>query len=266
MTQRKKAAPAIHPTAIVHPDAELAPSVTVGAYSVIGAGVRLGEACEVMNHVTLEGPTVMGARNRIFAYASIGQDPQDKKFNPGEPSFLEIGDDNVVREFVTINRGTEHGGQVTRIGHRNWLMAYCHVAHDCQIGNDTVFANCATLGGHVTIGDRAYLGGFTAVHQFCSVGELVMTGGHTMIGQDVPPFVIATGNRVQLYGVNRIGLERAGVPAEEIKAVERAYRRFFRSKLRAVEALAAIESELADSSYAMRFVAFIRASTRGICR
>jgi UDP-N-acetylglucosamine acyltransferase len=266
MTHSKGDAPAIHPTAIVHPEARLGPGVTVGPYSVIGAGVELGEGCAVMNHVTLQGPTVFGRRNRIFPYASIGQDPQDKKFQPGENSALRIGDDNIIRESVTINRGTSGGGGTTRVGHRNWIMAYCHIAHDCHVGSDTVFANGATLGGHVTVGDKAYLGGFTAIHQFCSVGEMTMTGGQTMIAQDVPPFVIAAGNRARLYGVNRIGLERNGLSAQEIKAVEHAYRLFFRGKLSAEEALAQIESRFAESPHALRFAAFIRGSTRGICR
>ena len=266
MTQAKSDASTIHPTAVVHPKARLGKAVVIGPYSVIGSDVEIGDGTALANHVTVAGPTVLGRRNRVYPYASLGQDPQDKKFKPGEPSALEVGDDNMIREFVTLNRGTKGGGGVTRIGHRNWIMSYCHVAHDCQVGDDTVFANCATLGGHVHIGNAAYLGGFTAVHQFCSVGELTMTGGHTMIAQDVPPYVIATGNRVRLFGVNKIGLERNGVPAEEIKAIERAYKIYFRSHLRSEQGLATIEQELAHSPHAQRFAAFIRGSTRGICR
>jgi UDP-N-acetylglucosamine acyltransferase len=266
MTQAKVQAAQVHPTAIVHPKARLGKGVSVGPYCVIEAGVEIGEGTEVMNHVTLQGPLVLGRRNRVFPFASLGQDPQDKKFRPGEPSSLEIGDDNVIREYVTINRGTKGGTGVTRVGDRNWIMAYCHIAHDCQVGNDTVFANCATLGGHVHVDDFAYLGGFTAVHQFCSVGEMVMTGGHTMIAQDVAPYVIAVGNRVRLFGINKIGLERNGVPPEDIKAIQEAYRLYFRSKLSSEEGLAAIESKLAGSSYAQRFAAFIRNSKRGVCR
>ena len=266
MTQAKSDAPIIHPTAVVHPGARLGKAVVVGPYCVIDADVELGEGTELSNHVTVHGPTVLGRRNRVYPYASLGQDPQDKKYRPGEPSSLQVGDDNVIRESVTLNRGTKGGGGVTRIGSRNWIMAYCHVAHDCQVGDDTVFANCATLGGHVHVGNAAYLGGFTAVHQFCSVGEMTMTGGHTMIAQDVPPYVIATGNRVRLFGVNKIGLERNGVPPEDIKAIERAYKLYFRSRKRSEEALEAIEAELGSSAYVQRFVAFIRGSTRGICR
>jgi UDP-N-acetylglucosamine acyltransferase len=266
MTQPKVEAAQVHPTAVVHPKARLGKSVVVGPFCVIDAGVEVGEGSELISHVTLHGPMVLGRRNRVYPFASLGQDPQDKKYRPGEPSALEIGDDNVIRESVTINRGTGGGGGVTRVGSRNWIMAYCHIAHDCQVGSDTVFANCATLGGHVHIGDCAYLGGFTAVHQYCSVGEMTMTGGHTMIAQDVPPYVIATGNRVRLFGVNKIGLERNGVPAEEIQAIEKAYRLYFRSRLSSEEGLAAIQAQLSGSERALRFAAFIRESKRGICR
>jgi UDP-N-acetylglucosamine acyltransferase len=226
----------------------------------------LGDGCEVMNHVTLAGPTVLGQGNRIFPYASIGQEPQDKKYDPRGESRLEVGNDNVIREFVTLNRGTAPGGGTTRIGDGNWIMAYSHVAHDCHVGNETIMANNATLGGHVTIEDGVYLGGFTAVHQFCTIGALTMTGGHTMIAQDVPPFVIAVGNRARLFGVNRIGLERRGFPPEEIRAVQAAYKLFFRGRLGAQEALAKIEETLGDSPSVRKFTAFIRNSTRGICR
>jgi UDP-N-acetylglucosamine acyltransferase len=266
MTQPKRDAPAIHPTAVVHPKARLGKAVSIGPYCVIEEGVQIGDGTEVMNHVTLHGPTVIGRRNRIYPYAFLGQDPQDKKYQAGEPSFLEIGDENVIREYATVNRGTKGGGTVTRLGDRNLIMAYCHIAHDCQVGNDTVFANCATLGGHVHIGNNAYLGGFTAIHQFCSVGELTMTGGQTMIAQDVPPYVIASGNRVRLFGVNHIGLERAGVAPEEIKAIQRAYKLYFRSKLGSEAALAAIEEQASGYQRVRHFVDFIRNSTRGICR
>ena len=262
----KAGAAEIHPTAIVHPSAQLGAGVTVGPYSVIGEGVSIGEGTEVMNHVSINGPTVIGARNRIFPYASLGQDPQDKKFEAGEDSRLEVGDDNIIRESVTLNRGTASGGGLTRIGHRNWIMAYCHVAHDCKVGNDAIFANNATLGGHVKVGDKAYLGGFTAVHQFCSIGEMTMTGGHTMIAQDVTPYVIAVGNRVKVHGLNKVGLQRNGVPKEDLRKLNEAYRLFFRRGMKADEALEKITAELTGSSYVDNFVAFIRNSTRGICR
>ncbi|HKI99915.1 MAG TPA: acyl-ACP--UDP-N-acetylglucosamine O-acyltransferase [bacterium] len=266
MTQPTKDSSAIHPTAVVDPNARLGKGVSIGPYCVIEADVQIGDGTEVMNHVTIHGPTVIGQRNRIYPYAFLGQDPQDKKFKRGEASSLEIGDDNVIREYATINRGTQGGGGVTRVGARNLIMAYCHIAHDCQVGDDTVFANCATLGGHVHIGNKAYLGGFTAVHQFCSVGEMTMTGGQTMIAQDVPPYVIAAGNRARLFGVNRIGLERNGLPPEEIEAVQRAYKLYFRGKMSSEEALAAIEARFSASEHVKHFVDFIRHSKRGICR
>jgi len=256
----------IHPTAVIDPKAELGENVDVGPYSLIAAGVRVCDGTQIQNNVTIMGPTVIGRHNRIFAYASIGQDPQDKKFH-GEPeSFLEIGDGNTIREYVTINRGSEFGGGHTRVGNDNWIMAYCHVAHDCQVGNKTVFANGATLAGHVNIEDGVTLGGFTAVHQYCSIGELAMTGGLTMIAQDVPPFVTASGNRVRLYGINKIGMERYGLPKEEIDAIQKAYKTFYRSRLANQEALERIENELAHSPGAQRFAKFIRESKRGICR
>ncbi|MBI3992389.1 MAG: acyl-ACP--UDP-N-acetylglucosamine O-acyltransferase [Candidatus Lambdaproteobacteria bacterium] len=256
----------IHPTAIIDPGASLADDVTVGPYAVIGAQVSVGPGCTLANHVTIVGPTRIGRNNRFFPYASIGQDPQDKKYTGSGQSALEIGDENTFREFVTVNRGTEGGGGVTRIAHRNWIMAYCHIAHDCQVGSDTVFANSATLGGHVTVQDGVILGGFTAVHQFCTVGELTITGGHTMVAQDVTPFVIATGNRAQLFGVNKIGLQRHNFSEADMDAVHRAYKLFFRSKLNANDALAAIDAELSASAPVQRFVAFVKHSTRGICR
>lgn len=266
MSHTQEKATEIHPTAIVDAAAQLGTGVSVGAYSVIGPQVTVGDRCVIHNHVSLHGPTRLGSGNTVFPYASIGQIPQDKKFRAGEASRLEIGNDNVFRESVTVNRGTEEGGIVTRVGNRNWIMAYCHIAHDCQVGDDTIFANGSTLAGHVVVENLVYLGGFTAIHQFCSIGEMAMTGGHTMIAQDVPPYVIASGNRAQVYGVNRIGLERNGLSPDALKDVQRAYKIFYRSKLKADEALTLIEAELAASTHAMRFAAFVRASTRGICR
>jgi UDP-N-acetylglucosamine acyltransferase len=256
----------IHPTAIVHPEAVLGEGVTVGAYAVIGQGVEVGAGCEIMHHASVLGPTRLGRANRVFPFASLGADPQDKKFTGRDVSRLEIGDDNVIREFVTINRGSHGPEGLTRVGSDNWIMAYCHIAHDCRVGDHTVFANASTLGGHVTIEDRVTLGGFTAVHQFCTIGTLTMTGGQTMIAQDVPPYVIASGNRVRLYGVNKIGLERNAVSPEEIVAIERAYRIFFRSRLGQAEALARLDAEFGGSPWVRRFAAFIRNSKRGICR
>lgn len=263
---QKKKTGKIHPTALIDPDVQLGDNVTVGAYTVIGAGVVIGDDTEVMNHVSLDGPTTIGVRNKFFPYSSVGLDPQDKKYAGEAESFLEIGDDNVFREFSTAHRGTPNGRVVTKIGNENLIMNYCHVAHDCWIGDNTIFANGAICGGHVTLQDNVYLGGITAIHQYCTVGTLAMTGAHTMIAQDVPPYVIATGNRVGLYGVNKIGMERSGISEEEIRAMTKAYKIFFRGKSVAKEALTRIEEELGDFETVRNFVKFVRNSERGICR
>jgi UDP-N-acetylglucosamine acyltransferase len=256
----------VHPTAIIDPKAELGENVRVGAYSMIGAGVRIGENCEIANHVTILGPTSIGSANRFFSYASIGQHPQDKKYHGEVSSYLEIGNGNMFREYVTVNRGSEAGGGYTRIGDGNWIMAYCHIAHDCLIGDRTVFANGTTLAGHVVIGDMATMGGMTAIHQFCAIGELSITGGLTKVTQDIPPYVMADGNPVRPRGINKIGLERNHIPPEEAKHVERAYKIFYRSGLTAKEALARLDDELGHSPAARKFAEFIRNSRRGVCR
>jgi UDP-N-acetylglucosamine acyltransferase len=256
----------VHPTAIVHPTAKLGHNVSVGAYTVIGEDTVIGDGTEVMNHVTIKGPTTIGKDNRIYPFACIGEDPQDKKYEFQGASALEIGDGNVIREFVTIHRGTPHGHGVTRVGSNDWILAYCHIAHDCIVGDRTIFANCVTLGGHVTVGSMAYLGGFTAVHPNCSIGEVAITGGQTMIAQDVPPFVVASGNRVRLYGVNKIGMERHNFSKQEFLEMQKAYKIFFRSKLPAEEALQRLETEYGDSRPVRNFVTFVRNSKRGICR
>ena len=256
----------IHPTAIVDPLAEIGENVTIGPYCVIGANVTLGPDNELANHVSIQGKTTIGRGNRFFPYGSIGQDPQDKKYH-GEPlSFLEIGDGNTVREFVTINRGSKAGGGYTRVGDENWIMAYCHIAHDCHIGDKTIFANGTTLAGHVTVGDMATLGGMTAIHQFCAIGPLAITGGLTKVTLDVPPYVTADGNPVKPHGINKIGLERAQFTPEEAANVDKAYRIFYRSHLMAKEALARLDSELSGSPAVRAFAEFIRKSQRGVCR
>ncbi len=257
---------AIHPTAIIHPGAVLGENVSVGPYAVIEAETVIGDGTEIMSHAVIKGPTTIGRGNRIYSHACVGDDPQDKKYEFHGPSVLEIGDGNVIREFATIHRGTPLGSGVTRVGNGNWILAYVHIAHDCIVGNETVLANCATLGGHVTLEDRAYLGGFTAVHPFCVVGELAHTGGHTMIAQDVPPFVVASGNRVRLAGVNKIGMERHGFSKQELHNMQSAYRIFFRSKLSAEEALERLDNDFAESEVVRKFAAFVRNSQRGICR
>lgn len=260
------AEPEVHPTAIVDPGARLGRNVIVGAYTVVGPDVVIGDETEVMHHVTIKGPTTLGRNNRIYSHVCLGEDPQDKKYKFRGPSALEIGDENVIREFATIHRGTPNGQGVTRIGNENWILNYCHIGHDCQVGDRTILSNCATLGGHVVVKDMAYLGGFTAVHPFCVIGEVAITGGQTMIAQDVPPYVTASGNRVQLYGINKIGMERNGFAKREIHNMQAAYKIFFRSGLGAAEALARLEADFGDSPVVANFVSFVRASKRGICR
>jgi UDP-N-acetylglucosamine acyltransferase len=256
----------IHSTAIVHDNAVLADDVEVGPYSIIGERVSIGAGTVIGPHVRIEGPTTIGERNRFIGNSSFGTDPQDLKFK-GEKTELIIGNDNVFREFVTMNRGTVGGGGVTRIGSNNFFMAYSHVAHDGEVGSNVIFANAATLAGHVQVGDFATVGAFSAVHQFCRVGEHAFIGGFTVATQDVLPFVKTVGNRpAKTYGVNNIGLERKGFSKETIEALQKAYRILTRSKLKLEEALQRIETELANYPEARYFVEFIRGAKRGIIR
>jgi len=253
-------------SAIVSRDAVLAPDVVVGPYAVIGPHVTIGAGTIIGPHVRIEGPTTIGERNRFVGQSSIGSDPQDLKFH-GERTELKIGNDNTFREFVTINRGTIGGGALTTIGSSNFFMAYAHVAHDCHVGSNTIFANNATLAGHVEVGDFSTVGAFSAVHQFCRVGDHAFIGGGSICTQDVLPFVKTVGNRpAKTYGINTIGLERKGFQKETIEALQRAYRLLVRSKLRREEALAKIEETLNFHSEVRYFVEFIRSSQRGIIR
>jgi UDP-N-acetylglucosamine acyltransferase len=256
----------IDPAAIVSADAFLDDDVTVGAYAVVGPHVTIGAGTVVGPFTRIEGPTRIGERNQFFGHASIGSPPQDLKYK-GERTELVIGSDNVFREFVTINRGTSGGGGLTTIGNHNFFMAYAHVAHDCHIGSHTIFANCATLAGHVDVGDYAQIGAFSAVHQFCRVGEHAFVGGGTMCTQDVLPYaktVAARENRS--YGINTIGLERKGFSKETIEALQRAYKLLVRSKLKLEDALMQIESDLSHYPEARYLVEFVRASQRGFVR
>ena len=255
----------IHPTAQVDPGARLEDGTEVGAFSIIGADVTLGPDCAIGPHVVLEGPTRMGARCRVFPFACVGTPPQDLKYR-GERTTLEIGDDNVLREGVTVHRGTVGGGGVTRLGSRNLLMAQTHVAHDCRVGSDVIFANAATLAGHVTVEDGATIGAFSGVHQFCRVGEQAYIGGYSVITQDALPYVLTVGNRAKSFGINVIGLERKGFAPETIQALRRAYRILFRSKLALQAAIERLASELAGYEEVRRLVDFIHASQRGVIR
>lgn len=256
----------IDSTAIVSPNALLAPDVVVGAYAVIGPNVTIGSGCVIGPFTHVEGPTAIGERNQFYGHASIGGPPQDLKYK-GEHTELAIGNDNVFREFVTINRGTTGGGGKTTIGNENFFMAYSHVAHDCHVGSYTIFANNATLAGHVEIADYATIGAFSAVHQFCRVGEHAFVGGGSMITQDVMPYAKTVASRDnRSYGINTIGLERKGFSKETVEALQRAYKILIRSKLRADEALQKIEEELGNFPEARYLVEFVRASKRGIIR
>jgi len=251
--------------AIVSGEAELAADVSVGPFSIIGPQVQIGPRTVVGPHVVINGPTTLGADNRIFQFASIGDAPQDKKYQ-GEPTRLQIGDRNVFRESCTMNRGTAHGQGVTRIGSDNLFMAYAHVAHDCVVGSHTVFANCAALGGHVEIGDWAILGGLTAVHQFTKIGAHAFLGGGAIVTRDVPPYVMVAGNPAVPHAVNSEGLKRRGFTEEQIRHIRDAYRIVYRSDLKLAEALARLAPQADGRPEIRAFVDFIHASTRSLAR
>jgi UDP-N-acetylglucosamine acyltransferase len=254
----------VHSTAIVDPSAKLGAGTMVGPYCVVEAGVSLGENCWLQHHVTLCGPLDAGRGNRFYAYCSIGQQTQDLKYR-GEPTYLEIGDDNTFREFVTVNRSTAETGK-TRIGHRGNFLAYSHVGHDCSVGDAVVFSNNGTLAGHVQVGDHAVIGGLTAVHQFCRIGRFAITGGCSKIVQDVPPFMIADGNPAEVRGINQVGLERAGFPPEKIKPIKEAFRFIYRGKMNTAQAVEALREKLGESAEVQSIVQFIEDSERGIIR
>ena len=251
--------------AVVSAEAQLASDVSVGPFSVIGPGVSIGPRTVVGPHVVINGPTTIGADNRIFQFASLGDAPQDKKYQ-GEPTRLEIGDRNVFRENCTANRGTTHDKGVTRIGCDNLFMAYAHVAHDCVVGSNTVFANCAALGGHVEIGDWVILGGLTAVHQFTKIGAHAFLAGGAIVQRDVPPYVMVAGNPAAPHAVNSEGLKRRGYSEEQIRNIRDAYRILYRSDLKLAEALERLGALAADRPEVQAFVDFIHASTRSLVR
>jgi UDP-N-acetylglucosamine acyltransferase len=255
----------IHPTAIVHPGARLGANVQVGAYSLIGEHVEIGDNTRIGPHVVVEGHTRIGCDNEIFQFCSIGAQPQDKKYD-AEPTRLEIGDRNTIREFCSFNVGTSQDAGVTRIGNDNWIMAYVHVAHDCVVGNHTIFANNATLAGHVHVGDWAILGGFTGVHQFVRVGAHSFCGVGTVLLQDLPPFVTVSGNPAQPHGINSEGLKRRGYSADGIMAIKRAYRALYRSGLKLDEARVKVAEISAEHPEVELLSAFIAHSGRGIVR
>ncbi|MEY2481182.1 MAG: UDP-N-acetylglucosamine acyltransferase [Verrucomicrobiota bacterium] len=254
----------IHPTAIVDAGAEIGAGTIIGPYCVVHVDVVLGENCWLQNHVTLAGPMRAGARNKFYAHCSIGQQTQDLKY-AGEPTYLEIGNENTFREFVTVNRSTTSEGK-TRIGNCGNFLAYSHIGHDCTVGDNVVFSNNGTLAGHVQIGDHAVMGGLTAVHQFCRVGRFAITGGCSKIVQDVPPFMIADGNPAKVRGINLVGLERSGFAPEKVKEIKEAFRLIYRSKLNTRQAIEAVRQELSESAEIKQILEFIEQSERGIIR
>ena len=259
----------VHATAIVDASTELAQSVTVGPYAVIGARVRVGEGTTVGAHCVIDGPTIIGCDNRIFAHAALGGAPQDMKYRD-EPTELHIGDRNTIREFCTFNRGTAQDVGITRIGNDNWIMAYVHIAHDVQLGSRTILANNATLAGHVHVGDSVIVGGLTGVHQFCKIGAHAMTGFQSHVSQDVPPFMMVSGNPLGVHGFNVEGLRRRGFSRERIGLVKQMHRLLYRDGLTLEQAKASITAlagsvEGGDVDVAM-LLDFLAASTRGIAR
>ncbi|MBI3898575.1 MAG: acyl-ACP--UDP-N-acetylglucosamine O-acyltransferase [Gammaproteobacteria bacterium] len=255
----------IHATAVVDPRATLATGVEVGAYSIIGADVEIGDGTWIGPHVVIQGPTRIGKSNRIYQFCSIGDAPQHLAYK-NEPTRVEIGDRNVLREYCTVNRGTVQGDSLTSIGNDNFIMAYCHVAHDCHLGNNTIFANGSSLAGHVHIGDRAVLGGFTLVHQHCRIGESCMTAANTVLFKDVPPFVMASGFGGSPYGLNLRGLKRRGFDETTINSIKHAYKLLYRSGLRLEEAIEQIERDAHDQPQILQFAEFVKNSSRGIVR
>lgn len=255
----------IHQTAIVHPNAKLASDVEVGAYTLIGEHVEIGSGTVIGPHVVINGHTRIGKNNRIFQFCSLGEIPQDKKY-AGEPTRLEIGDNNTIREFCTFNLGTAQDVGVTRIGDDNWIMAYVHIAHDCQVASHTIMANGATLAGHVHVGDWVIIGGLSGVHQFVRIGAHAMTGFQSRLAQDVPPYVTVAGNPVQAHGINSEGLKRRGFSSASITAIKNAYKTLYKSGLSFEEAKLALQTQAAVNPELQLLVEFLAQSERGIVR
>lgn len=255
----------IHPTALVDPGAELAVDVSIGPYSIVGAGVRIESGTVVGPHVVIRGPTRIGRDNRIFQFSSIGEDPQDKKYN-GENTRLEIGDRNVIREYCTLHRGTAQDREVTTIGDDNLLMAYTHVAHDCVVSNHVIMANAASLAGHVIVEDHAILGGFSLVHQFCKIGKYSFSAMGSVISRDIPPYVMVGGRPTEPHGINGVGLERQGFGSEVIRQIRKAYKIIYKSGLKLDEAIKAID-EMAEETRELACLAeFLKTTGRSIIR
>ena len=254
-----------HPTAIIHPNAKLADDVSVGPYTIIGEHVEIGAGTTVGPHVVINGHTSIGKNNRIFQFSSLGEIPQDKKY-ANEPTRLEIGDNNMIREFCTFNLGTAQDKGVTRVGNNNWIMAYVHLAHDCQVGNNTIFANNAQLAGHVIVDDYAILGGFTVVHQFVQIGAHVITGMGSILFQDIPTYVTVSGNPAAPHGTNSEGLKRRGFSSAAVMAIKRAYKTLYKSSLTLEEAKTALATQAVEHPEVQAMVDFLGRTQRGIVR
>jgi UDP-N-acetylglucosamine acyltransferase len=256
----------IHPTALVDPKAEIGENVDIGPYSVVEKGVSIDEGTKIGPHVVVREGTRIGKRCQIYQFSSIGEAPQATAYR-GEPTLVQVGDDNIMREFVTLHRGTVKGGGKTVLGNQNFIMAYSHIAHDCQVGNHVVMANGATLGGHILIEDHAIIGGLAAIHQFCRVGTHAIISGLTGVSQDVPPYMTAAGDRARLYGLNSVGLKRHQFSEQEIKALKKAYRIIFRSGLTLEKAMKTVEEDdIFQLPKVQHLLQFIQHSKRGICR
>lgn len=255
----------IDKTAIIDPSAKIGEGVSIGPYSIIGADVEIGDGTQVGPHAVIKGPTRIGRDCKIYQFASVGDDPQDKKY-AGEPTRLEIGDRNVIREFCTINRGTAQDTGVTRIGDDNWIMAYCHIAHDCVVGNKTIFANNAQIAGHVHVGDHVILGAFTVVHQFVSIGAYSFTGMGTILTKDLLPYVMANGNLAKPFGLNTEGMKRLGYSSETMSNLKKAYRIVYRSGLTVKQALVELQPIAVAEPEVQRMSDFLENATRGIIR
>ena len=255
----------VHETAIVHPDASIGDGCYIGPFSTVGPGVALGRNVRLESHVVVDGDTQISDDTQVFPFASIGLAPQDLKYG-GEPTRTEIGKNNHIREFVTIHRGTSGGGGVTRIGDGNLFMAQAHVAHDCQLGNEIIMANAATLAGHVEIADRANVGAYSGVHQFCRIGFESFVGGYSVVVKDAPPFATIQGNHARCFGLNRVGMKRRGYPRETIEKLHHAYHLLLSAKLNTTQAVARIRDEVKDCAEVDMLIDFIESSKRGIVK
>ncbi len=255
----------IHPTAIIDSRAELDSTVEVGAYSVIRENVRIGAGTTIGPHTVIDPYVTIGEKCQIFQFASIGGLPQALKF-AGEETHVKIGAGSVIREFVTINRGTGFGGGITEVGEKNFIMAYSHIAHDCKTGKEVILANAATLAGHITIGDYVIIGGLVAIHQFVKIGDYAYIGGTSAVVKDIPPYVMAAGNRATLHGLNKVGLERRGFSQETVSALKKAYRIVFRIGITLHEAIERVKAEVPQIPEVVNFISFLQNSSRGITR